>query len=803
MASDAELITRVRGGDTGAYEELYRRHAGAVRRYAAHCCRDLHTAEDLTGEVFTRTLQAVRRGSGPDSAVRAYLLTTVRRVAAAWTRTAKREQLVEDFAVFAASAARSPASEETAPYGAGPFWAAPSGTENPGADVQAMHQAERSLAVQAFRSLPERWQTVLWHTTVEDESPRDVAPLLGLTANATAVLAHRAREGLKQAYLQAHVNTSLASGGSCSRYADQLGAYVRGSLRSRAERGLRKHLDTCANCRMAALEVNDVNERLRAVLPVAVIGWFAAGYALKAAGLTAGAGAAAGAAAGAGAAGAGAGSGSGAGSASAGAGAGSGAGTASAGASTGAGNAGASTGAGVASAGAGAAASGTAASATTVGTTPGAGSAVGAGGALEAGGAVGAEATAGVGTAGSGVGSGAVGGGTGAGGAGTGGAGTGGVGTGGVGAGGTAAGGAGAGGTEAATGTGAGAGAEAGAGAGAEAGAGAGTGSAGSGGGVSVFGGLSLPVKAGIAAGAVMTAMATVYVLAGGHDGQRNESPRAMQSAGPHAPHRPGAEPGGPPGTLHSPGPTPRAAPPTAPSPGAAPSGGAPSGAAASGPDQSGPDQSGAAPSGAAPSVGSSTGAEPSAASGGTGGSADPEGPPVASGTATGPGAQHAPPGQGSAGAPTGSAAPPGRSYLLDQLTVEVRGQATAPRVRLGASSWLWRRRGVSIGGTRYSHGATVQAKSSVTVDLQRRCVAFDAFVGVDDMGLGNGTVRFAVRGDGALLWRSGVLRSGDAAVPVHVNLSGVGTVRLVVEPASLLGSPAPADWAQARLTCR
>ncbi|WP_432097555.1 NPCBM/NEW2 domain-containing protein [Streptomyces sp. bgisy100] len=127
----------------------------------------------------------------------------------------------------------------------------------------------------------------------------------------------------------------------------------------------------------------------------------------------------------------------------------------------------------------------------------------------------------------------------------------------------------------------------------------------------------------------------------------------------------------------------------------------------------------------------------------------------------------------------------------------------TAPRVRLGASSWLWRRRGVAIGGTRYSHGATVQAKSSVTVDLQRRCVAFDAFVGVDDRGLGNGTVRFAVRGDGALLWRSGVLRSGDAAVPVHVNLSVMRTVHLVVEPASLLGAPAPADWAQARLTCR
>ena len=97
----------MRAGDDSAYEELFRRHSDAVRRYARTCCRDAHTADDLTAEVFARTLQAVRGGSGPEQAVRAYLLTTVRRVAAAWTKTAKREQLVEDFAVFAAQAARS------------------------------------------------------------------------------------------------------------------------------------------------------------------------------------------------------------------------------------------------------------------------------------------------------------------------------------------------------------------------------------------------------------------------------------------------------------------------------------------------------------------------------------------------------------------------------------------------------------------------------------------------------------------------------------------------------------------------
>ncbi|MEX0174106.1 sigma-70 family RNA polymerase sigma factor, partial [Streptomyces sp. LMG1-1-1.1] len=284
LPSDSELVQLMRDGDGSAYEELFRRHSDAVRRYARTCCRDAHTADDLTAEVFARTLQAVRGGAGPEQAVRAYLMTTVRRVAANWARTQKREHLVEDFAVFAAEAARSSEVSDQ-------------DTMDLGADVRAMHEAEQSLAMQAFRSLPERWQAVLWHTTVEEESPSDVAPLFGLTANATAVLASRAREGLKQAYLQAHVSQSLTAEGDCARYADRLGAYARGGLRMRAERGLRKHLEECAKCRLAAGELAHVNAGIPALLPVAVIGWFAAGYSLKAAGVVAG-----GTAAGAGAA---------------------------------------------------------------------------------------------------------------------------------------------------------------------------------------------------------------------------------------------------------------------------------------------------------------------------------------------------------------------------------------------------------------------------------------------------------------------------------------------------------------------
>ncbi|MDX5570532.1 sigma-70 family RNA polymerase sigma factor, partial [Streptomyces sp. ID05-04B] len=298
--ADADLIARMRSGDDTAYEELYRRHADAVRRYARTCCRDAHTADDLTAEVFARMLQAVRGGSGPEYAVRAYLLTCVRRVAAGWTRSAKREQLVGDFAVFAARSARASEMSDDAALA-------------PGADVRAMHEAEQSMAMQAFRSLPERWQAVLWHTEVEDESPSEVAVLFGLDANGTRVLASRAREGLKQAYLQAHVSSTLTSDEECAGYADQLGTHARRRLRTRAERGLRKHLEECSRCRLAALQIEEVAGGIPAVVPVAVIGWFgAAGYAKALALLAGGAGAGAAGAAAAGGSSGGAGAGGGA-----------------------------------------------------------------------------------------------------------------------------------------------------------------------------------------------------------------------------------------------------------------------------------------------------------------------------------------------------------------------------------------------------------------------------------------------------------------------------------------------------------
>ncbi|MFC9245041.1 sigma-70 family RNA polymerase sigma factor [Streptomyces sp. NPDC057136] len=575
VVSDAQLIQAMRAGDDQAYDELFRRHSGAVRRYARSCCRDAHTADDLTAEVFARTLQAVRGGKGPEEAVRAYLMTAVRHVGAVWTKSTKREHLVDDFAVFAAQSSRtSELSDDD--------------TLELGADVLAMHEAEQSMAVQAFRSLPERWQAVLWHTTVEEESPSEIAPLFGLTANATAVLASRAREGLKQAYLQAHVSQALTTGGDCAQYADRLGSYARGGLRMRAERGLRKHLDECAKCRIAVGELTHVNTGIPALLPVAVIGWFAAGYSLEAAGIVAGGVA--------GAAGAGA-----------------------AVAATGGGSSGAS-----------------------------------------AGGAAASE-------------------------------------------------------------------------------------------------GLGAPAKAGIAAAvAVAAAAGLVWALVG--DDQPKPEPKPVAKPPVVAP------------VVPTPEPPPKPRPPAPPAP-----------AAALEPKPTPkPTPSPTPPSSPSPS---------------------PEPPPKPT--------PPPPPPPSPKPTPKPPAPPPAPApevYQVSEMQYSAFGDHTEPEVVIGRSSWVWQRSGLSIGTRQYAHGVTVHAKSSVLIQLNRQCTRYEAMVGVDDLTMGLGALRFSVfNGDGARLWQSPVMRGNDRAVPVSIGIAGQERIRLVVEAAEAarpFDAVALADWAESRISC-
>ena len=238
---DAELLEQARNGDEAAFAELYVRHQPAALRLAS-TYRRLGDPEDLVNEAFEKVLAAVRRGGGPTEAFRAYLFVTLRR--------------------SGAERAERPADE--------PLDNVPEPVVAEAAEPE-MARADRDIMNDAFESLPDRWQTVLWHTAVEGRAPRELAAVLGVSANAAAALAYRAREKLRQAYLQAHLLASPHP--ECEPHRSRLGAYVRGGLSRRDQAATKRHVDNCASCQALVVELTDVNRMLvRSLVPFFLVG---------------------------------------------------------------------------------------------------------------------------------------------------------------------------------------------------------------------------------------------------------------------------------------------------------------------------------------------------------------------------------------------------------------------------------------------------------------------------------------------------------------------------------------------------
>ncbi|MFE5409242.1 sigma-70 family RNA polymerase sigma factor [Microbacterium sp. NPDC056569] len=247
--ADADLVLRTRSGDTDAFAELWRRHYRAGVTVARNMTSSLD-ADDLVQEAYTRIYHSIVHGGGPTGSFRAYLFTSIRNTAAAWGR-ARRETAYEEL----------------------------DGVEDPsGVEHESEAALDRGLTHQAFRSLPTRWQEVLWYSEIERMKPAEIAPLLGMKPTAVAQLTFRAREGLREAWIQAHLR-SVADGSDCEWTIERLGAYSRLNLGRRDHAKLERHLADCTRCSIVASEAREVSSRLALVLlPIALGAVGTAGY---------------------------------------------------------------------------------------------------------------------------------------------------------------------------------------------------------------------------------------------------------------------------------------------------------------------------------------------------------------------------------------------------------------------------------------------------------------------------------------------------------------------------------------------
>jgi RNA polymerase sigma factor (sigma-70 family) len=174
---DIELIVKVREGDPAAMGQLWRRHfpsaCGAARRITG--CSD---PSDAASEAFLATVRAIRSGHGPVSgSFRAYVCSVAARFA---VREAVRRSVLERWEVH----------EDYIPSAE---------------DVGFIRNELDPGIIGGWDKLPERWRRVLWLTVVERRTPADVAEKVGMTANAVAALAYRARCRLRDLQPQGHV----------------------------------------------------------------------------------------------------------------------------------------------------------------------------------------------------------------------------------------------------------------------------------------------------------------------------------------------------------------------------------------------------------------------------------------------------------------------------------------------------------------------------------------------------------------------------------------------------------------------
>lgn len=184
-AQDAALISAARSGDSQAVEILYRRHKSVALAFAGTLMRSDHDAQDVLHEAFTKTMNALANGYGPQENFPAYLRTAIKSTAADWWNRYAQEFPMESGRIEAVDR----------PVLDGPL-----------AGIMEAENNEYILA--ALQALPARWQQVLWYADVMEEPPRRIAPLLGIKPNAVSSLLLRARAGLRAAYLAAE-NESL------------------------------------------------------------------------------------------------------------------------------------------------------------------------------------------------------------------------------------------------------------------------------------------------------------------------------------------------------------------------------------------------------------------------------------------------------------------------------------------------------------------------------------------------------------------------------------------------------------------
>lgn len=172
MAPIPDMIDRARGGDTGAFAEIYDLHSDQVYRYVLYRLREPADAEDVTSEVFTRAFANIHRYKWQGKSFLAWLYTIARN---AITDRRRRDRPMVDIEQAWGLAAGGPTAHDRAVLG------------------------ENVVALKAaITKLIDEQKAVLSMRFVEDLSSAQVAKRLGKNEGAIRALQFRALARLRK-----------------------------------------------------------------------------------------------------------------------------------------------------------------------------------------------------------------------------------------------------------------------------------------------------------------------------------------------------------------------------------------------------------------------------------------------------------------------------------------------------------------------------------------------------------------------------------------------------------------------------
>jgi RNA polymerase sigma-70 factor (ECF subfamily) len=162
---ERRAIHAAKGGDWDALDYLYARHADDVLKFVQSIVRNRHDAEDVTQEVFTKLMRAIKKYEEREVPFAAWIMRVARNAALDHVR-ARRQIPVEEVRI----------SEQ----------------EDERATFERLYAFKRALA-----ALPESQRQVLVLRHIGGLSPNEIAERLGKTEASIQGLHHSGRAALK------------------------------------------------------------------------------------------------------------------------------------------------------------------------------------------------------------------------------------------------------------------------------------------------------------------------------------------------------------------------------------------------------------------------------------------------------------------------------------------------------------------------------------------------------------------------------------------------------------------------------